>query len=60
MHNNTVIEKGTTFFNIDLVPTDIKRSVDAYISAQNVITFEEFFRDHIDPAISRWSAKRVI
>ena len=35
-------------------------SSEDYRAALNVITFEYFFRDYLDPAMSRWKNARVI
>ncbi len=43
-----------------IVPINIKQKVKVYADAQNVITFEEFFRHHLDPAVDRWRDKGVI
>jgi hypothetical protein len=37
-----------------VVPIGLKTGVDSYKSAVNVITFEDFFEDHLDPAFRRW------
>jgi hypothetical protein len=37
-----------------VVPENIKNKVPVYKSALNVLTFESFFRHHLDPALSRW------
>lgn len=33
---------------------------DKYSDANNVISFAQFFRDHLDPAMTRWKANKVI
>lgn len=43
-----------------VVPANIKKNVKAYENIQNVITFEEFFRHHLDPAAARWRDKGII
>ena len=43
-----------------VVPSGVKNRVEVYTDAQNVITFEEFFKHHLDPAINRWKDKRII
>ena len=43
-----------------VVPKRIKESVSRYQNAQNVITFETFFEQHLDPAISRWKSNGVV
>ncbi|MGB8769827.1 MAG: type II restriction endonuclease [Candidatus Korobacteraceae bacterium] len=43
-----------------VVPTRIKAVRDDYANAPNVITFENFFVYHLDPAIVRWRAAGVI
>ena len=42
-----------------VVPLNIKSGVNQYRAAANAITFEEFFRHHLDPAVSRWKAKGI-
>jgi hypothetical protein len=37
-----------------VVPARLKKSIDHYRLAPAVITFEEFFRSHLDPAMARW------
>ena len=41
-----------------VVPTRIKTL--CYESAPNVITFEDFFEYHLDPAMKRWKASKTI
>jgi EcoRII C terminal len=43
---------------IVVVPTDLKTS--NYPDQLNVIGFEDFFEHHLDPAIKRWRASKVI
>ncbi len=43
-----------------VVPHDIKNRIWQYGNAPNVITFEEFFRHHLDPAVDRWKERGVI
>ena len=43
-----------------VVPTRIKTIRADYEAAVNVITFEHFFRFHLDPAMDRWQAANVI
>jgi hypothetical protein len=43
-----------------VVPVNIKKNVKAYVNIQNVITFEEFFKHHLDPAVARWRDKGII
>lgn len=37
-----------------VVPTDVLNRNDKYGAAENVIDFESFFADHLDPAMVRW------
>ena len=39
-----------------VLPRAVKIRVPAYTEAPNVITFEEFFEHHLDPALNRWRA----
>lgn len=43
-----------------VVPANLKQTVQAYQSAPNVISFEDFFTDHLDPAMVRWRRSGVI
>jgi len=43
-----------------VIPISIKEKVVQYRSAHNVITFEEFFRYHLDPAVTRWTERGII
>jgi hypothetical protein len=43
-----------------VMPEGIKNRIEHYKTAQNVITFEEFFRHHLDPAVIRWRETSVI
>ncbi|MBP8083833.1 MAG: hypothetical protein KAZ87_11595 [Spirochaetes bacterium] len=37
-----------------VVPKSLKESIPAYQSEYNVISFEDFFIKHLDPAVKRW------
>jgi hypothetical protein len=41
-----------------IVPSRIKQG--RYAAVENVVTFEQFFRFHLDPAMERWRAAGVI
>lgn len=43
-----------------VVPARVKNCRDDYEAAPNVITFENFFRDYLDPAMTRWKNEGVI
>jgi hypothetical protein len=43
-----------------VVPGRIKKCRKDYVRAVNVITFEDFFKHHLDPAMKRWRAARVL
>ena len=43
-----------------IVPKKIKSTNSEYPKAENVITFEDFFKYHLDPAVKRWRDKKVI
>ena len=43
-----------------VVPHNTKLSIKSYAKAQNVITFEEFFKHFLDPALKRWRSRKVI
>jgi hypothetical protein len=38
----------------------LKNDNEKYRQALNVITFEDFFRHYLDPAIQRWEEARVV
>jgi hypothetical protein len=42
-----------------VMPEGIKNRIEHYNTAQNVITFEEFFRHHLDPAVIRWRERGI-
>lgn len=41
-----------------VVPESLKKSL--YSETHNVLTFEEFFQYHLDPAVIRWKAKKIL
>lgn len=43
-----------------VVPKDLKNNIKHYTDAPNVISFEDFFEDHLDPAMKRWKKAGVI
>lgn len=43
-----------------VTPSELKMENDNYADADNVISFEEFFQFHLDPAVLRWRNKKVI
>ncbi len=43
-----------------VVPMQLKKSIDHYTEAPNVLTFETFFKQHLDPAMQRWKENSVI
>lgn len=43
-----------------VVPARIKALRADYEDAPNIITFEQFFRFHLDPGMRRWRAARII
>jgi hypothetical protein len=43
-----------------VVPADSKSVIPAYAAAPNVISFEDFFTDHLDPAMERWRRAELI
>lgn len=42
-----------------VVSSDLKSQVSHYQKAVNVISFEQFFRNHLDPAVKRWERAGV-
>lgn len=38
----------------------LKNRIPHYKKAVNVLSFEEFFRDHLDPAVRRWKNAKII
>ena len=43
-----------------VIPESIKNNIEYYITASNVISFEEFFQYHLDPALTRWRNRGII
>ena len=43
-----------------VMPAGIKRSIQHYLKANNVLSFEEFFMLHLDPAVRRWKKNGII
>jgi hypothetical protein len=43
-----------------VVPKAMKENIKAYKDAVNVISFEEFFAQHLDPAMVRWRKRHII
>ena len=43
-----------------VVSSDLKKRIPHYKEAVNVISFEQFFRDHLDPAVRRWQISGAI
>ena len=43
-----------------VVPGNLKKKFAHYISAPNVISFEDFFSDHLDPAMTRWKRNGIV
>ena len=43
-----------------VVPIALKQQVPAYSVAVNMISFEDFFIDHVDPAMQRWQRAGVL
>jgi hypothetical protein len=39
-----------------VMPAALKSGREDYQNAVNVISFEDFFRFHLDPAMERWNA----
>ena len=42
-----------------VVPKRLKSEIAIYKTALNVLSFEDFFRLHLDPALARWQAQGV-
>ena len=42
-----------------VAPATLKNST-VYQHEPNVISFEDFFADHLDPAVSRWKRHKII
>jgi hypothetical protein len=42
-----------------VVPKQLKQNIEAYADALNVITFEDFFKLYLDPAMVRWKSQKV-
>jgi hypothetical protein len=43
-----------------VVPQNLKSGIKAYQAAPNVISFEDFFTDHLNPAMERWRRAGVL
>lgn len=43
-----------------VVPQQLKNDNRKYRDAQNVISFEEFFKHHLEPAMTRWRSNGII
>jgi hypothetical protein len=43
-----------------VVPARIKENIDRYEQAPAVITFEDFFLNHLDPAMERWKRSKKV
>lgn len=43
-----------------VMPASMKISIKHYKAAPNVLSFEEFFTHHLDPAVKRWKKSRVL
>ncbi|MDX8388994.1 MAG: type II restriction endonuclease [Mariprofundaceae bacterium] len=41
-----------------VVPEALKQDNDIYKNAHSVLSFEQFFEQHLDPAVSRWSKEK--
>jgi hypothetical protein len=37
-----------------VLPSRLKKSIPQYRTAANVITFEDFLEDHLDPRMTKW------
>ncbi len=48
------IEQAATHKIFLVVPKSIKESNDTYSKEYNVLSFEQFFTDYLDPAMKRW------
>lgn len=43
-----------------VVPVRLKRDIEVYSDAVNVISFEEFFAHYLDPSMTRWRERHAI
>ncbi len=43
-----------------VIPAAIINNIELYSTASNVIAFDEFFKYHLDPALTRWKDRGVI
>ena len=43
-----------------VVPEELKKEIDHYSRARNVISYEAFFEDYLDPAVERWERKGIL
>lgn len=43
-----------------VVPVSLKKKIKYYAEARNVLSYEEFFLNHLDPAVARWKRAGII
>ena len=43
-----------------VLPVSLKKAILHYSEAYNVISFEEFFKNHLDPAVKRWKKAKIL
>jgi CO dehydrogenase/acetyl-CoA synthase beta subunit len=43
-----------------VVSEDLKNRIPHYRKAANVLSFEQFFRNYLDPAVKRWKRAGVL
>ena len=43
-----------------VVPVRLKRDIEVYSDAVNVISFEEFFAHYLGPSMTRWRERHAI
>lgn len=43
-----------------VVPQKIKNDIKSYADAPNILSFEDFFTDHLDPAMARWKRAGIL
>lgn len=43
-----------------VLPESLEKSISHYDQAPNVISFETFFKDHLDPALKRWKLSSFV
>lgn len=57
--SSSQIEQASNHKIFLVVPKSFKDSIGDYAKAYNVLSFESFFLDYLDPALKRWKANNI-